>query len=64
MLRILSRLREIRICILQHRILIAMAQLSLQTNVALALMIFRFDCALCQILIGFVLWHESTFCNE
>jgi len=61
MLRILSQLGEIGICIFQHRVLIAMAQLSLQAIIAGNVMVFSFGGTLRKILIRFVLSHDSAF---
>src|SRR5579872_2901717 len=59
--RILSGLREIRVRILQHGILIAVPELSLQAGIALSLVVFRLGRALLQILIRVIVSHDSTF---
>ena len=62
MLRILSGLREVRICILEHRILVSMPKLFLQSNIAGSFVIFCFGRTLRSILVRLILYHESTFC--
>jgi len=57
---ILSGLRKIRICILQHRVLIAMPELLLQADVAFAFMVLSFCGALRSILIVRAIWHDET----
>lgn len=64
MLRVVARFGEIRVCVLQHRVLIAMAQLFLQADVPRHFMILRFHRALCQILVNFPLLHECTSYHE
>jgi hypothetical protein len=61
---ILARLRKIGIRILQHWVLVAVAQLVLEASVARSLMIFGFFGALTGILIGMVLVHHSTSRDE
>lgn len=61
MLGVLTGLREIRVCILDHRILVSMSELLLQANVARRLMILCFCRALRCILVTLVLCHESAF---
>jgi hypothetical protein len=64
MLRILSRLWKIGVRILQHGILIAVPKLSLHADVPGAIMILGLNRALRQILIDFILRHDSTSSNE
>ncbi len=59
MLGILAGLRKIRIGIFQHRILIAVSELSLQSNVTRNVMIFSFGRAFCGVLILLALRHDS-----
>ena len=60
MLRILPRLGEVAIRILQHRVLIAMAKLLLHPDVSGGRMIFGFRCTLACILIDRIVRHDCT----
>jgi hypothetical protein len=58
--RILPGLGKIRVCIFQHRILVAMPKLFLQSDVPRFLVILSFGSALGGVLIVRVIWHDET----
>lgn len=64
MLRVVAGLREIRVCVFQHRILIAMPKLFLQSDVPRNFMILGLHRALRQILVNFPLLHQCTSYHE
>ena len=59
-LRVLPRLREVGIRVFQHRVLIPVSELTLQSYVSWRLMVFRFNGTLRRILIRTVLRHDFT----
>jgi len=64
MLGILPWLRKIRICILQHFVLIAVAELLLEANIPGLFMILGLFSTLHCILIRRIVRHESTSHHE
>ena len=58
MFGILSGLRKVRIRVFQHRVLIAVSKLLLQSNIAWDLVIFSFGGAFRGVLIRYVMRHD------
>jgi len=63
MFGVLPGLREIRVRVLQHRVLIAMTKLFLQSDIPRHLVVLSFGGALRSVLIDFM-WHDETSRNS
>ena len=63
MFGVLPGLGKIRVCVFQHRILIAMTKLFLQSDIPRHLVVLSFGGALRSVLIDFM-WHDETSRNS